>query len=46
MPITGALPVPAGSTLDRALQRRHLDVVAAGGVTEAVPTEQAPQGHQ
>jgi uncharacterized protein (TIGR02302 family) len=40
----GPLPVPAGSTLIVRSSGGALDVVAAGGVTEAVPTEQAPQG--
>jgi uncharacterized protein (TIGR02302 family) len=43
-PVSGALPVPAGSTLIVRSSGGALDVVASGGVTEAVPTEQAPQG--
>ena len=46
VPVAGPLPVPAGSTLIVRSSGGTLDVVAAGGVTEAVPTEQAPQGHQ
>src|SRR5260370_17599161 len=41
---TGPLPVPAGSTLIVRSSGGILDVVAGGGVTEAVPTEQAPKG--
>jgi uncharacterized protein (TIGR02302 family) len=44
VPISGALPVPAGSTLIVRSSGGSLDVVAAGGVTEATPTEQAPKG--
>ncbi len=44
VPVAGALPVPAGSTLIVRSSGGTLDVVAAGGVTEAVPTEQAPKG--
>jgi uncharacterized protein (TIGR02302 family) len=40
----GPLPVPAGSTLIVRSSGGALDVVAGGGVTEAVPTEQAPKG--
>jgi len=36
--------VPAGSTLIVRSSGGSLDVVAGGGVTEAVPTEQAPKG--
>src|SRR6185437_15061013 len=43
-PITGALPVPAGSTLIVRSSGGTLDVVATGGVTEVAPTEQAPKG--
>jgi uncharacterized protein (TIGR02302 family) len=43
-PVAGALPVPAGSTLIVRSSGGALDVVVSGGVTEAVPTEQAPQG--
>jgi uncharacterized protein (TIGR02302 family) len=43
-PVAGALPVPAGSTLIVRSSGGALDVVTSGGVTEAVPTEQAPQG--
>src|SRR5713226_251517 len=44
MPAAGPLPVPAGSTLIVRSSGGTLDVVAAGSVTEAVPTEQAPKG--
>src|ERR1700723_3025156 len=44
VPVAGALPVPAGSTLSVRSSGGSLDVVAAGGVTEAAPTEQAPKG--
>src|SRR5277367_5055269 len=44
IPATGPLPVPAGSTLIVRSSGGSLDVVAGGGVTEAVPTEQAPKG--
>jgi uncharacterized protein (TIGR02302 family) len=44
IPTGGPLPVPAGSTLIVRSSGGSLDVVAGGGVTEAVPTEQAPKG--
>jgi uncharacterized protein (TIGR02302 family) len=44
LPASGPLPVPAGSTLIVRSSGGTLDVVAGGGVTEAVPTEQAPKG--
>jgi uncharacterized protein (TIGR02302 family) len=44
LPATGPLPVPAGSTLIVRSSGGTLDVVPGGGVTEAVPTEQAPKG--
>jgi len=44
IPATGPLPVPAGSTLIVRSSGGTLDVVAGGGVTEAVPAEQAPKG--
>jgi uncharacterized protein (TIGR02302 family) len=44
VPVAGALPVPAGSTLIVRSSGGSLDVVAASGVTEAAPTEQAPKG--
>ncbi len=44
VPVSGPLPVPAGSTLIVRSSGGTLDVVAAGGLTEAVPTEQAPKG--
>jgi uncharacterized protein (TIGR02302 family) len=44
IPAAGPLPVPAGSTLIVRSSGGPLDVVAGGGVTEAVPTEQAPKG--
>jgi uncharacterized protein (TIGR02302 family) len=44
LPASGPLPVPAGSTLIVRSSGGTLDVVTGGGVSEAVPTEQAPQG--
>ncbi len=44
LPIAGALPVPAGSKLIVRSSGGTLDVAAAGGVTEAAATEQAPKG--
>ena len=44
LPAAGPLPVPAGSTLIVRSSGGTLDVVAGGGVTEAVPAEQAPKG--
>ena len=44
LPAAGALPVPAGSTLIVRSSGGTLDVVAGGGVTEAVPAQQAPKG--
>jgi len=44
VPAAGPLPVPAGSTLIVRSSGGTLDVLAGGGVTEAVPTEQAPKG--
>src|ERR1700719_589830 len=44
VPVVGALPVPVGSTLIVRSSGGTLDVVAAGGVTEVAPTEQAPKG--
>ena len=44
VPAAGPLPVPAGSTLIVRSSGGSLDVVAGGGVTEAVPAEQAPKG--
>src|ERR1700738_3850050 len=43
-PAAGPLPVPVGSTLIVRSSGGALDVVPGGGVTEAVPTEQAPKG--
>jgi uncharacterized protein (TIGR02302 family) len=43
-PAAGPLPVPAGSTLIVRSSGGTLDVVGGGGVTEAVPAEQAPKG--
>jgi uncharacterized protein (TIGR02302 family) len=40
----GPLPVPAGSTLIVRSSGGALDVAVSGNLTEAVPTEQAPQG--
>ncbi|MEA2913915.1 MAG: hypothetical protein QOJ15_5996 [Bradyrhizobium sp.] len=44
LPGAGPLAVPAGSTLIVRSSGGSLDVVGGGGVTEAVPTEQAPKG--
>ncbi|MEI9925080.1 MAG: TIGR02302 family protein [Bradyrhizobium sp.] len=44
LPASGPLPVPAGSTLIVRSSGGTLDVVAGGGVTEAVPTAEAPKG--
>jgi uncharacterized protein (TIGR02302 family) len=44
MPAAGPLPVPAGSKLIVRSSGSSLDVVAGGGVTEAVTAEQAPKG--
>jgi uncharacterized protein (TIGR02302 family) len=44
IPAAGPLPVPAGSTLIVRSSGGSLDVVAGGGVTDAVPAEQAPKG--
>ena len=44
MPAAGPMPVPVGSTLIVRSSGGTLDVVAGGGVTEAVPAEQAPEG--
>jgi uncharacterized protein (TIGR02302 family) len=44
IPAAGPLPVPAGSTLIVRSSGGSLDVVASGGLTEAVPAEQAPKG--
>ena len=44
LPMSGPLPVPAGSTLIVRSSGGTLDVIAGGGVTEAAPTEQAPKG--
>jgi uncharacterized protein (TIGR02302 family) len=41
---TAPLPVPAGSTLIVRSSGGALDVVVSGNLTEAAPTEQAPQG--
>jgi uncharacterized protein (TIGR02302 family) len=43
-PAAGPLPVPAGSTLIVRSSGGNLDVVAGGGVAEAVPAQQAPKG--
>ncbi len=42
--VNAPLPVPAGSTLIVRSSGGSLDVVVTGNLTEAVPTEQAPQG--
>jgi uncharacterized protein (TIGR02302 family) len=44
IPAAGPLAVPTGSTLIVRSSGGTLDVVAGGGVTEAVPAEQAPKG--
>jgi uncharacterized protein (TIGR02302 family) len=44
LPSSGPLSVPVGSTLIVRSSGAALDVVANGGVTEAAPKEQAPQG--
>jgi uncharacterized protein (TIGR02302 family) len=44
LPASGPLPVPAGSTLIVRSSGGTLDVAAGGGVTEAVPTAEAPKG--
>jgi uncharacterized protein (TIGR02302 family) len=44
IPATGRLSVPTGSKLIVRSSGGALDVVAGGGVSEAVPTEQAPKG--
>jgi uncharacterized protein (TIGR02302 family) len=43
-PAAGPLPVPVGSTLIVRSSGGALDVAVSGNLTEAVPTEQAPQG--
>ncbi|SDT07026.1 TIGR02302 family protein [Bradyrhizobium canariense] len=43
-PSAGPLPVPSGSTLIVRSSGGALDVAVSGNLTEAVPTEQAPQG--
>src|ERR1019366_9560088 len=44
IPAAGPLAVPTGSTLIVRSSGGTLDVVAGGGVSEAVPAEQAPRG--
>jgi uncharacterized protein (TIGR02302 family) len=44
IPAAGPLAVPTGSKLIVRSSGGALDVVAGGGVTEAVPAEQAPKG--
>ena len=44
LPAAGPLAVPTGSTLIVRSSGGTLDVVAGGGVSEAVPAEQAPKG--
>jgi len=46
VPAAGPLPVPAGSTLIVRSSGGSLDVVTGGGVTEAVPADEAPKGTQ
>src|SRR5215470_17688674 len=44
LPMSGPLPVPAGSTLIVRSSGGALDVVPGGGVTETASAEQAPKG--
>jgi uncharacterized protein (TIGR02302 family) len=44
LPMSGPLPVPAGSTLIVRSSGGTLDVIAGGGVSETAPAEQAPKG--
>ena len=44
LPQNGPLAVPAGSTLIVRSSGGTLDVVTGGGITEAVPTAEAPKG--
>jgi uncharacterized protein (TIGR02302 family) len=44
LPMSGPLPVPAGSTLIVRSSGGTLDVIAGGGVSETAPTEAAPKG--
>ena len=44
LPASGPLSVPAGSTLIVRSSGAGLDVTASGGISEAAPKEQAPQG--
>jgi uncharacterized protein (TIGR02302 family) len=44
LPQNGPLAVPAGSTLIVRSSGGTLDVVAGGGITEEVPTQEAPKG--
>jgi uncharacterized protein (TIGR02302 family) len=44
LPMSGPLPVPSGSTLIVRSSGGSLEVVAGGGITEAVSTEKAPEG--
>jgi len=44
LPLSGPLPVPAGSTLIVRSSGGTLDVVPGGGISEVTPAEQAPQG--
>jgi uncharacterized protein (TIGR02302 family) len=44
LPASGPLPVPTGSTLIVRSSGGSLDVVSGGGVTEAVPAQEAPKG--
>ena len=44
LPASGALSVPAGSTLIVRSSGGTLEVTASGGVSEAAPKEQAPRG--
>jgi len=44
LPQNGPLAVPAGSTLIVRSSGGTLDVVTGGGITDAVPTQEAPKG--
>ncbi|WP_024505983.1 TIGR02302 family protein [Bradyrhizobium sp. ARR65] len=44
LPASGPLSVPAGSTLIVRSSGGTLDVITGGGIAEATPKEQAPQG--
>ena len=44
LPMSGPLPVPAGSTLIVRSSGGALDVIAGGGISETASAEQAPKG--